>query len=118
MPKMCGYCRMLRLLANRLILHCAVLLLCIAGCCSHLPAGPGEGSFRGEVVYLDIEGGFYGIVTQGGMRLKPMHLPARYRHDGLLVQGKYRSLEDRMTLQMWGRPVELTDIERIKDRAQ
>jgi len=67
-------------------------------------------SGNGTVTYVDLEGGFYGITAAGG-RYLPVNLPAEYQQDGLRVRFVADVLEDTVTLQQWGTPVELVEIE-------
>jgi hypothetical protein len=55
-------------------------------------------------------GGFFGILTEEGERLNPVNLPVKCRQNGLRVRGTYRFLEQTMSIQMWGQPVELLSI--------
>lgn len=75
-------------------------------------AMPALQSFDGTVVYQNLEGGFYGIVTARGDELLPANLPAAFEEDGLAVHVEGRFLEGVATIQMWGRPFEITSIER------
>lgn len=63
----------------------------------------------GTVQYVELEGGFYGIVADDSTRYNPQNLSEEYREDGLRV--RFRAAErDVMTTQMWGTPVEILDI--------
>jgi hypothetical protein len=105
-----GYWRVfLRLLAGQ-VLGFGLLLVPLAAGCSHLQTEADGSVFQGRVVYKDFEGGFFGIVTDAGERLNPVNLPAECRQKGLRVQGTYRPLKGTVTFQMWGQPVELTQI--------
>lgn len=68
----------------------------------------------GTVRYVDLEGGFYGIVADDGARYNPDSLEESFRRDGLRVRFRARVQEDVMTVQMWGQPVELLDVTRVK----
>ncbi|GIV57848.1 MAG: hypothetical protein D6746_05785 [Bacteroidetes bacterium] len=64
----------------------------------------------GTIHYVDLEGGFYGLVADDGTRYLPLNLDASFRKDGLRV--RFEAVpEDVLTLQQWGRPVRLTAIE-------
>jgi len=66
---------------------------------------------RGTVVRVDLEGGFFGIVSDGGERYDPGLLPEPLRKDGLEVWFS-GTLADGATVRMWGRPLELQRITR------
>ena len=90
------------------------LLLCMLTGCAWLRLGEPQGRpFRGSVVFKDFEGGFYGIVTEEGERLDPLHLPQEFKNKGLRVQGRYLLQEGAATIHMWGRPVQLLEIEPV-----
>ena len=69
---------------------------------------------NGTVTYIDLEGGFYGLVTDDGRNYLPGNLPAEYRQDGLRVQFSADVQEDVAGIQMWGTPVEIRSIELIR----
>ena len=95
-------------------LFCLVLLVAAFGCSSALPTDKSDGDLtvEGTVQYLDLEGGFYGIVTVDDERLLPDALPEAFRVDGLGVRVTGRFDDDRVTIQQWGRPFVVTGIER------
>ena len=43
--------------------------------------------FRGTVKYIDLEGGFYGIVDETGKEYLPLNLKDEFKVDGLKVEG-------------------------------
>lgn len=67
-------------------------------------------TFTGRVERVELEGGFWGIVTDDGQKLDPGKLPETVQVDGLRVQGRAQVLTDVMTIRMWGTPVELLEI--------
>lgn len=69
---------------------------------------------NGTVTYVDLEGGFYGIVTDDGRNYLPGNLSEEYRTDGLRVQFSADVQGDVTGIQMWGTPVEIRSIERIE----
>src|SRR5690606_5375334 len=65
------------------------------------PANGGDRlTFDGTVVYQDLEGGFYGIVTAQGHDLLPTNLPVEYEEDGLAVRVAGRFPDDVATARM------------------
>lgn len=96
------------------------LLACLlAGCTTSDTAeqvDPQHESARGDmtvgtVQYVDLEGGFYGILGEDGTKYNPMNLGESYREDGLRVRFRFRSRDDVATTQMWGQNVEILEIE-------
>ncbi len=72
-----------------------------------------EQMLSGTVRYLEIEGGFYGLVADDGTKYDPINLPAEYKKDGLRV--KFAVLEKKgvMSFHMWGKIVEVVKIQKI-----
>jgi hypothetical protein len=68
----------------------------------------------GTIRYVDLEGGFYGLVAEDGTKYDPTPLPESLRVDGLQVRFRVKK-KDAMTTRMWGTPVELLGAERIDD---
>ena len=92
----------------------SLFFICVlaAGCLSGTGNGEGEiYSGRGTVVFLPQEGGIYGIVTGDGHQFVPLNLEDHYRIHGLEVQFRARIRGDRPTLQQWGTPIEILEIE-------
>lgn len=60
-------------------------------------------TISGTVRYIDISGGFYGIVTNNGENIYPMNLPTECQQDGFYASftGSYVRAN---TLVMWGQP--------------
>jgi hypothetical protein len=68
-------------------------------------------SATGTVVFLDFEGGFYGIVDAQGGHWDPSNLPEDFKVDNLEVS--FRAIvTDLNSTHMWGRTVDLISIER------
>jgi hypothetical protein len=96
-----------------------LLLLLAAPACKTISNPEAGGSvqttmpFRGTIVYLDLEGGFYGIESEDGERYFPINLPVIYREDGLRVAFDMRIRTDVMTTVMWGTTVEIIEMARL-----
>lgn len=71
----------------------------------------------GTIRYVDLEGGFYGLVADDETKYDPTSLPDSLQVDGLAVRFRVRE-KDVMTTRMWGTPVEVLEIERIDDENQ
>jgi hypothetical protein len=67
----------------------------------------------GTVVYIRIEGGFYGIVAGSDGRWDPINLPSGYMQDGLKVRFEAKLRKDLSGTHMWGTMVEILSISRI-----
>ena len=95
-------------------LFAVAALLLVASSCS--PGRSGEalitndnGSTIGIVNYVDLEGGFYGIITDNGVHHNPVNLHVDFRVDGLRIRYKYKTLQNVASIQMWGTSVEILE---------
>jgi hypothetical protein len=68
-------------------------------------------SFTGKIVFVPLEGGFYGIVGDDGQQYDPANLPEAFRQDGLRVEAEAIPLRGVIGYRMWGRKIELLSIE-------
>jgi heat shock protein HslJ len=66
----------------------------------------------GTVQYIDLEGGFFGIVADDGTHYYPLNLPAEFSLDGARVTFTAQQ-EDVATTAMWGIPVTILSMERL-----
>ncbi|WP_301664029.1 putative hemolysin [Methanoculleus frigidifontis] len=71
---------------------------------------------NGTITYVDLEGGFYGIVAEDGTRYLPLNLSEEYRVDGMNVTFVGSLREDTVTIQQWGTPIEIAAIEQTDER--
>ncbi|MFH0967653.1 MAG: cache domain-containing protein [Methanobacteriota archaeon] len=99
---------------NRLlhISYVFVIILFLMSNCS-ATAQNSEISFTGQVVWKDIEGGFFGIITLDGTEYLPLNLPKNYNVDGVTVDIIGTITPDVMTMQMWGVPLEIQTIKPV-----
>ncbi|WP_342676535.1 hypothetical protein [Methanofollis sp. UBA420] len=68
-------------------------------------------TITGTVTYIDLEGGFYGIVADDGTRYLPLDLDPAFEQDNLSVTFTVEKV-DVATIQQWGTPVKVISIER------
>ena len=95
---------------NLLIVGISVLLICVglSGCVeNNIVIG------NGEIRYIDLEGGFYGIVSDDDEHYDPVNLPLDFEEDGLRVEYKLKILENQSSFHMWGTIVEIIEIRRL-----
>ena len=77
---------------------------------------PGNGktiSGNGIVVYKNVEGGFYGIVSDDGNKYLPQNLKSDFpdlTEDSIRVSFEGKTLEKQVNFHMWGVPLKLTNI--------
>ena len=74
----------------------------------------GKNMQLGTVIFLNFEGGFYGIKTSSGEKLLPMNLAKEYKVNGTEIKFDGQLIKDMMTTVQWGTPVKLTKVELIK----
>lgn len=69
--------------------------------------GPSSG-YKGVIVFLGFEGGFYGIISEDGNDYDPINLPRAFQREGLRVKfdGKIRT--DMASTHMWGHIFEIS----------
>mgnify|MGYP006289207033 CR=1 FL=1 len=97
----------------KITLILAILCFVSSGCAGSKSAGP-EQSFRGTIKYVDLEGGFYGIIDDSGARYRPLNLMPEYRKDSLAVEGSGFIRDDVVSFHMWGRPLSIKEIDEVK----
>ena len=90
------------------LLLATVAAVCVCGCLGE--PEPSTVTGEGTVQYIDLEGGFFGIVADDGTRYLPLNLPEEFSEDGLAIEFTGIIREDVVTIQQWGTPLELTGI--------
>ncbi|MFT5813841.1 MAG: hypothetical protein ACI9VT_001599 [Psychroserpens sp.] len=65
-----------------------------------------------NLIKLVLVGGFYDIITDSGKKILPMHMAKEFAQNGAIVRikGKVKNV---MTIQQWGTPFPITEIELI-----
>jgi hypothetical protein len=67
-------------------------------------------SVRGVLRFFDLEGGFWGIVSDAGERLRVVGPASPTWRDGARVAARIKRLPPGPSLQQWGEPIELVDL--------
>lgn len=71
----------------------------------------GEGvMLQGTVRYMNLEGGFWGIIADNGQKILPKNLPQDYHKDGIRLSFTAQEITGMMTIQQWGKLSNLSDI--------
>ena len=68
---------------------------------------------QARVHFLNLEGGFYGLITEDGTKLLPMNLAKAYRQHGATIKFKGELKKGMLTIQQWGTPFKLTEVELV-----
>ncbi len=76
-----------------------------------------EISASGTVRFVELEGGFFGIITPAGDNYMPLNLPREFQVDGLQVTFTAREEQDVTTTAMWGTPIHINSIARFGQQA-
>jgi len=76
------------------------------------PVLPEGGAKFGTITYLDLEGGFFGILDESGEHLDPINLSKEFQKDGLKVRFWYEEQKDAIGIHMWGKIIKIKKIER------
>jgi len=77
-------------------------------------AGMKQLSFIATVQYMNLEGGFFGLVAKGGKHWLPINLKKEFQQHGAVIKVKGNAVNGMMTIQQWGTPFSITHIELIK----
>ena len=67
---------------------------------------------QGQLVFMQLEGGFYGIISATGEKLLPLNLSEVYYQAGAKIRFKAEQANVE-TIQQWGTPVTIVAIELI-----
>ncbi|MCS6904498.1 MAG: hypothetical protein RML72_00865 [Bacteroidia bacterium] len=68
----------------------------------------------GKITYIPLETGFWGIITEDNKKYLPLQgLPANFQKEGLQIKAIVSPSTD-LSYFMWGRPVEIKQIELLK----
>src|SRR5664280_2940728 len=70
-------------------------------------------SFQGTVKYINLEGGFWGILSEEGKNYDPINLAEEFKQEGQRVQVK-AVVKDRVGIHMWGTIIEVTAISKVE----
>jgi hypothetical protein len=70
-------------------------------------------TLKGQVVYNDFEGGFYGFIADNGDKYTPMNLPMEHRKNGLIISMQAEVMKDMMTTTQYGELIKVSNVEVI-----
>lgn len=100
---------------KHLLIIGTIFLLIFGGLSGCLQKSIIEGT--GTIKYIDLEGGFYGIISDtsffGFNSFDPINLPLEFQEDGLRVKFKARILWNQVSIHMWGLIVKIIEIEQL-----
>jgi hypothetical protein len=87
----------------------------IVGCAGPVGAGEAVLEFRAEVVRIELEGGFWGLVAEDGRKYDPGRLTPDFQQAGLKVRVS-ANRAPRVSFRMWGTPIDVLQIEPAPNR--
>lgn len=87
-----------------------LIILLLGGCDILMNDSPGIEYAEGTVYYIDLEGGFYGIITKDERHFDPHNLPSEFRVDSLDISFLYKTSQEQVDFHMWGTLIEIVDI--------
>ncbi|MFM8450631.1 MAG: hypothetical protein ACKOAY_11055 [Haliscomenobacter sp.] len=64
----------------------------------------------GKIVYVALEGGFYGIEGVDGREWYPLDLPDQFKKNGLSVAVQAIERTDAFSSAMWGTPIQILTV--------
>ncbi len=67
----------------------------------------------GTIKYINLEGGFYGILGDNGEKYDPLNLPYNFRIDGLRIFLIAIKREGLFSVHMWGIIIEIISIVKL-----
>ncbi|TWX49172.1 hypothetical protein [Colwellia hornerae] len=70
-------------------------------------------SFTATIKYMNLEGGFFGLVSKEGKHWLPLNLEKEFQKDGAVIKVTGKAVMGLITIQQWGTPFSITDIELI-----
>lgn len=71
--------------------------------------------YRGRIEFIELEGGFYGIITTQGEKLLPLNLKPSYMQHGMKIEFSGHRNNDVMTIMQWGQAFTLAEVRLIKE---
>lgn len=89
-----------------------MIALMVAACNGVRPDDETKQTMTGTIQYIDLEGGFFGIVADDGAKYLPINLDEAFQKDGMRVRFEAEPV-DVMTIYQWGTPVRLLSIEAL-----
>jgi len=67
----------------------------------------------GTIQYIDLEGGFYGIIGDDQEHYDPLDIPSGYQQDNLRVEFKARLAPNQNRIHMWGKLIYILEIQQL-----
>lgn len=88
-------------------------VFCRTGFAAQPTPPPATFHLTGQVYYGNLEGGFYGIIGDDGMKYQPTNLPRKFKKEGLNLKFDAKSRDNMMSDFQWGALVELSNVSEL-----
>jgi len=88
-----------------------ILIFVLIGC--RMPQKQDIISETGTVKYIDLEGGFFGIIGDSGKNYDPINLSEEFKKNNVRVSFDAKILENMASIHMWGTLIEIVRIEKL-----
>ena len=89
------------------------IFVCYSGCSqkSQIQEQSWEGTIiTGSIVYMDLEGGFYGIKGDDGNNYDPLNLSSEYQKHGIRIKASISFEKNVSSIRMWGKIIRINRI--------
>lgn len=100
-------------LSRKTIVLTLIVVFCLASSTLGIVSAQSV-NFQGTVKYINLEGGFWGIVSEEGKNYDPINLAEEFKHEGQRVQVE-AVVKDRVGIHMWGTIIEVTAIRKVEN---
>jgi inhibitor of cysteine peptidase len=67
----------------------------------------------GIIKYIDLEGGFYGIITDKQEQYDPINLPEEFKQDNIRIEFKAIYVKNQSSIHIWGKLIYILEIEQL-----
>jgi hypothetical protein len=68
---------------------------------------------KGIIKYIDLDGGFYGIITDKQEHYDPINLLERFKQDNIRIEFKAIYVKNQSSIHMWGKLIYILEIEQL-----
>lgn len=98
---------------KKLLVFSLLAVVLFGGCDILISNSNGIEYDEGTVKFIDLEGGFWGIITFKDEHYDVINLPDEFKVDGLKVKFLYKLTNDQVSVHMWGKIIEIIEISKL-----
>ena len=98
-----------------LIFFVFLLMMGLCSSCSLSDSDNNEINYTayGTITYIELEGGFYGIIGDDSENYDPINLSQDFHEDGLRIWFQFILRDDQISIHQWGTLIEIVSVERL-----